>query len=554
MQFQPDAPLIVEGMGRVLLEEEHDRAAAVRMGLAAFAHQVKTPEGMHTFSLTPLSLWNAAASGWTADSILSFLRENSQWGIPRSLEEEIRETMRRYGLFRLQTHSSGSLLLTCAEPERIRWAYRQKGIKERLIWVDSTRLRVDPVDRGWIKEEMMRLGYPVADGAGYEEGEPLRIRLRNRLKNGAPFQLRDYQQEAVNVFQSHESGVWVLPCGAGKTVIGLAALAQVGQATLILAPNATSVQQWIREIDEKTDLPRTKVGEYTGKRKNVRPVTVATYQILTHREGTDGPFTHLDLFNRRNWGLIIYDEVHLLPAPVFRATAELQARRRLGLTATLVREDGREGDVFSLIGPKRFEMPWKWMEQHGWIAQAECIEVRVPLDADRDRAYRQARRQERYRIAAENPNKLDVLERLIRRHENKGVLVIGQYLSQLRAIAERLQAPLITGQTPQTERESLYRAFRQGEIGVLIVSKVANFAVDLPDTEAAIQVSGTFGSRQEEAQRLGRILRPKEGANRAFFYTIVTRHTIDQEYAWNRRRFLVEQGYQYHWVDAEQWQ
>ncbi|MDR6225270.1 DNA repair helicase XPB [Desmospora profundinema] len=553
MQFQPDAPLIVEGMGRVLLEEDHLRAEEVRMGLAAFAHQVKTPEGMHTFRLTPLSLWNAAASGWTAGKIVSFLRENSQWGVPRSLEEEIEETMERYGLFRLETHPSGSLLLICEDPERIRWVADHHIVGERLVWVDQHRLRVDPVDRGWIKEEMMRLGYPVADGAGYEEGEPLTIRLRDRLADGEPFRLRDYQKQAVEVFNRHESGVLVLPCGAGKTVIGLAALAQVGRATLILTPNATSVQQWIREITEKTDLSPDDVGEYTAKRKNVRPITVATYQILTHRDGQDGTFTHLDLFDRRDWGFIIYDEVHLLPAPVFRATAELQARRRLGLTATLVREDGREGDVFTLIGPKRFEMPWKWMEQHGWIAKAECVEVRVSMGDHRYQAYREAKRQHRYRIAAENPNKLDVLEHLVSLHGGKQVLVIGQYLSQLQLIAERLRAPLITGSTPQGERESLYRAFREGEIGVLVVSKVANFAVDLPDTKAAIQVSGTFGSRQEEAQRLGRILRPKEGENRASFYNIVTRNTVDQEYAWNRRRFLVEQGYRYRWVDAEQW-
>ncbi|PTM59721.1 DNA repair helicase XPB [Desmospora activa] len=553
MQFQADAPLIVESMGRILLEEDHPRIEEIRAGLTAFAHQVKTPEGMHTFQLTPLSLWNAAASGWSADRVVSFLRENSQWGLARSLDEELRETMARYGLFRLESHPSGSILLVCEDPERIRWARDHPIVGSRLVWVDDQRLRVDPVDRGWIKEEMMRQGYPVEDGAGYVEGEALAVQLRERLEGGQPFCLRGYQEQAVEIFNQHESGVLVLPCGAGKTVIGLAAMTRVGRATLILTPNATSVQQWIREIREKTDLPADAVGEYSGRCKEVRPVTVATYQILTHRDDSDGEFTHLGLFEQRDWGLIIYDEVHLLPAPVFRATAELQARRRLGLTATLVREDGNEEDVFSLIGPKRFEMPWKWMEQQGWIAEAECVEVRVSMAADRLRKYRQAKQQQRYRIAAENPSKMDAVAHLVSHHQEKQVLVIGQYLSQLRAIAERLQAPLITGNTPQGERESLYRAFREGKISVLVVSKVANFAVDLPDTEAAIQVSGTFGSRQEEAQRLGRILRPKKGENRAFFYNVVTRDSVDQEYAWNRRRFLVEQGYRYRWMDAEQW-
>lgn len=558
MIFRPDRPLIVQGDRKVLLEVNHPSFHQVRNRLSVFAELVKTPDPLHMYRITPLSLWNAAAAGKEAEEITSLLNEESKFGLPLSLKKEVEETMGRYGLLKLETGEEG-LLLSVFDVDLFRRLKEMPLWRDRLVPLDGGRFQVPSSLRGLVKQELVKLGYPVDDVAGYIGGEVLDVRLREcALSDGKPFRLRTYQSRAVESFHRQGgvtggSGVLVLPCGAGKTVIGMAVMEKVGRATLILTPNTTSVRQWIRELLDKTHLREEEVGEYTGSRKEVRPVTVATYQILTNRSGMEDPLRHLKLFDERDWGLVIYDEVHLLPAPVFRSTADIQARRRLGLTATLIREDGREADVFSLIGPKKFEVSWREMEEKGWIAQAFCTEIRAPMDKERWREYEQAPRKGKYRIAAENPDKLSVLNEVLGRHRDGKTLVIGQYLSQLREAASRLGAPLITGEMAQQEREELYEQFRRGKERVLVVSKVANFAVDLPDASVAVQLSGTFGSRQEEAQRLGRILRPKEGENEAHFYSIVSRDTVDQDYAHNRRLFLAERGYRYEVADAETW-
>lgn len=557
MMNQDSKPLIVQRDRTLLLEVNHPQYEKVRELLVPFAERVKSPEYIHTYRITPLSLWNAAALGMNADEIIHILRENSKVTLPLSIQSEVREWMERYGKLRLEPWEN-DLALVSDDVDLLTQVACFPEVAKRIRKVESNRFLLKQEDRGFLKQALIQQGYPVEDQAGYTTGEELTLQLRKRSRSGIPFQLREYQEQATEAFYRNGSasggnGVILLPCGAGKTIVGLAVLARLGKETLILTPNATSVRQWIDEILDKTDLSREQVGEYTGTRKEVKPVTVATYQILTHR-GRQKTFTHLNLFHRRDWGLIIYDEVHLLPAPVFRATADLQARRRLGLTATLVREDGREKDVFSLIGPKIMEAPWKVLEDRGWIATARCTEIRASMGEERYREYRNAGRRQKYRIAAENPDKLKVLERIIRHHAPEPILIIGQYLNQLSHISSHLSAPLVTGSTSHQRREQLYQLFRQGQIPVLIVSKVANFAVDLPDVRVAVQVSGTFGSRQEEAQRLGRILRPKKTDNQAFFYQIVTRDTLDQEYAQNRQLFLVEQGYHYHVMDAEQWE
>lgn len=549
MSYRRENPLVVQSDRTILLEVNHPRFEEIRQHLSAFAELVKSPEYVHVYRITPLSLWNAASRGIKASEMLELLNRYGKFPIPPAVEREIVSTVSRYGRVRLENRE-GELVLAFRDSEVKNEVLNFSGLQSLCEDRGSKTVRVKPERRGQLKRELLRLGYPVEDVAGYNEGELLPFRLRQVCRSGRPFRLRDYQRRAVEAFHQEGtafggSGVLVLPCGAGKTVVGLAVMERVGQATLILTTNATSVRQWIREILDKTDLPPEWVGEYTGDRKDVRPVTVATYQILTHRSAKDGSFEHMQLFQQRNWGLIIYDEVHLLPAPIFRATADLQAKRRLGLTATLVREDGREEDVFSLIGPKRYDVPWRELEDQGWIAEAKCIEVRVPMSAELRRRYMHAAKRQKYRIAAENPEKLPVLEEILDRHRDDRVLIIGQYLSQLRRIADLLSAPLITGQMKQAKRDLLFDRFRQGEIPVLVVSKVANFAVDLPDANVAVQVSGTFGSRQEEAQRLGRILRPKPDENRAYFYNLVTRDTLDQDYALHRQLFLVEQGYQY---------
>lgn len=547
MFVQADAPLFVRHDMAVLLETDHPSSEEARETLASFAELVKSPDHLQTYHMTPLSLWNAAAAGMTADRALSFLQRFGKFAVPAKVAAELRTLMNRYGLLTLEASGPGELRLISAEPELLRKlaaCASVGGLFPSGVSEDGTRAEVAAASRGAIKRELMRLGYPVRDTAGYHAGETLEMRLRRDVR------LRDYQQAALDAFyrggsEEGGSGVVVLPCGAGKTLVGIAAMAQLGCATLILTPNATSVRQWIDEIVGKTNVPRHSVGAYDGSSKQVRPITVATYHIMTHRPSRSGSFPHMQLLQKRDWGLLIYDEVHLLPAPIFRVTADIQATRRLGMTATLVREDGNERDVFSLIGPKRFDMPWRALERSGWIARVDCCELLVPLSPDGRLRYEQAPEKLRHRIAAENPRKLEALRELLARHADEPTLVIGLYRSQLSAAAAHLGAPAISGETPQEEREELYRRFRAGALRLLVVGKVANFAVDLPAAAVAVQLSGSFGSRQEEAQRLGRLLRPKPGANRAYFYTIVTEGTREQDFAARRRQFLAEQGYGY---------
>lgn len=556
MNYDSTRPLVVQKDMTVLLEARHAEYEEAREKLARFAELVKSPELLHTYRMTPLSLWNAAAFGLTSDGIIRILEQYAKFPLPAGVAADIRRYVGRYGLLRLE-RLGDELLLVSDDTVVLKTIFDYASLQRHIVEARGPRaFQVRRESRGELKQELIKLGYPVSDIAGYHPGEPLRIELKQILSDGRRFALRDYQEAAVEAFYSGGSrlggsGVLVLPCGAGKTVIGIAAMARLGCATLVLTSNVTSVRQWQREILDKTELTAEQVGEYTGEAKQVKPVTIATYQILTYRKGKEDPFTHIELFNRRDWGLIVYDEVHLLPAPVFRVTADIQATRRLGLTATLVREDGREEDVFSLIGPKRYELPWKQLERSGWIASVTCTEVQTPLTAERRAAYAAAESRRQFRLAGENPGKLDVVRRLLQRHDSEPTLIIGQYLGQLEALSQLTGAPMISGETPYEERERLYAAFKGRRLRVLIVSKVANFAVDLPDASVAIQVSGSFGSRQEEAQRLGRILRPKPGANSAHFYSLVSRDTKEQEFTMKRQLFLVEQGYAYRIVDAE---
>ena len=548
--------MIVQSDRSILLEVDHPHYAEARDALAQFAELEKSPEHIHTYRLTPLSLWNAAAAGLDALRVLAMLDQFSKYDLPPNIITDIREYIGRYGRLKLVREGQHLALISDDVP-LIAEVARQKRMQPFVVEQrDATTLIVDPARRGHIKQALVAIGFPAEDLAGYTDGEGLAFAQREITRSGAPFQLRLYQQEAVDAFYmgggvSGGSGVVVLPCGAGKTVVGIGAINAVQRSTLILTPNTVAVRQWIAELLDKTSLTAEQIGEYTGERKDIRPVTVTTYQMLTYRPSEDGNFPHFGLMTEHDWGLIIYDEVHLLPAPIFRITAEIQARRRLGLTATLVREDEREADVFGLIGPKRFDVPWRELERQGWIATAECYEIRVALEPDERMIYAVAEEREKYRMAAENPVKMRVVSELILRHSEDQVLVIGQYLDQLKYLAEMLDAPLLTGRTTNTQREKLYEQFRQGALKRLVVSKVANFAIDLPDANVAIQVSGTFGSRQEEAQRLGRLLRPKADGRPAHFYTIVTRDTRDQEFSANRQLFLTEQGYRYTIEDAE---
>ncbi|EMT54828.1 ATP-dependent helicase [Brevibacillus borstelensis AK1] len=556
LSYRPDLPMIVQSDRTILLEAQHPLFNEARQALAGFAELIKSPEYIHTYRITPLSLWNAAAAHIAPEQVTEVLGTYSKYGVPSTIVREIHETMKRYGLIRLEK-AADQLLLTGDDPLLLQELTSYRSISSLLEeHREEHEYPVKPYARGLIKQELIRLGYPVQDLAGYTSGEDCPVSLLPTTASGKAFSLRGYQQEAVDAFHAAGSalggsGVLVLPCGAGKTVIGLGALCQLQKATLILTTNTTSVRQWISELRDKTDLDPAMIGEYTGEQKEVKPVTVATYQILTYRPDAESDFPHMELFSKRDWGLIIYDEVHLLPAPVFRVTSGIQATRRLGLTATLVREDGREEDVFTLIGPKKYEMPWKVLEEQGWIAGATCQEIRLPFEAKWREAYAHAGARQKFRIAAENPRKLDVVRKLLDRHGNDRVLIIGQYVEQLEQMAQLLDIPVITGKVPEKERESLYQRFKAGDLTRLIVSKVANFAVDLPDANVAIQISGTFGSRQEEAQRLGRILRPKQKENTAHFYTLVTRDTREQEFAMNRQLFLVEQGYKYDVIEIE---
>lgn len=543
-------PLIVQGDKSILLEVQNEYYEEARDALARFAELEKSPEYIHTYRITPLSLWNAASSGLTATDILAILETFSKYGLPSNVTRDIEEYVGRYGRVKL-VREEENLILTSDDTtlmvEILNHKKTQTHLREQL---DAHRALVAPGKRGHLKQALLQIGYPAEDLAGYAPGEDLPVILRQSTLGGKPFMLRHYQTEATEVFHASGStrggsGVIVLPCGAGKTIVGMAAMAQLQTSTLILTPNTVAVRQWMSELVDKTSLSGDMIGEYSGLQKDIRPVTVSTYQILTYRKRGTDDFPHFGLFSARNWGLIIYDEVHLLPAPVFRITAEIQARRRLGLTATLVREDGMAGDVFSLIGPQKYNVPWKDLEKQGWIATAICHEIRVPLDEGIRMEYALAPQRQKYLVAAHNPRKLPILQAILNRHAGENILVIGMYLDQLNELAARVNAPLITGATPVAERERLYEQFRSGEVRILVVSKVANFSIDLPDASVAIEISGTFGSRQEEAQRLGRILRPKSDGAMAHFYTIVTRETVDQTFAANRQRFLTEQGYKY---------
>jgi len=559
MFFKPENPLIVQGDGSLLLEVDNERYAEVRDFLARFADLEKSPEHIHTYRITSLSLWNAAGAGLTAEELSQGLAEYSKYEVPKKVLSDIAEKIGRFGTVVLLPGEPGD-----SDEPTLRLKVNDKRVARKIALnktvvgqtsgaIEEGLFRVPLGYRGTIKQALLKLGYPVEDRAGFVEGTSMPIGLELTTKSGETWVPRTYQRESVTAWDrtgrgDGGHGVVVLPCGAGKTIVGLATMAHCQAQTLILATGVSSVRQWIDEIIERTTLTEDQVGEYSGHCKNIRPVTVTTYQILTHRKSASDPFTHLGLFSANDWGLIIYDEVHLLPAPVFRITADIQARRRLGLTATLVREDGREADVFSLIGPKRFDVPWKVLERRGFVAEAHCHEVRVPLSGPLLQQYELAETRQKIRIAAENPLKMGVVGELLEKHKDDKVLVIGMYLDQLAIAAKLFGAPLITGKTSNEDRDILYGKFRSGELRVLTVSKVANFSINLPDANVAIQISGTFGSRQEEAQRLGRILRPAGG--KACFYSVVTRNSREQDFAHNRQLFLTEQGYSYH---IEEW-
>ncbi|MDN8627241.1 DNA repair helicase XPB [Corynebacterium ureicelerivorans] len=539
-----DGPLIVQSDKTVLLEVAHPDAPKARAALAPFAELERAPEHIHTYRITPLALWNARAAGFDAEQAVDALERYSRFPVPQSLLVDVAETMARYGRLKLVKHPAHGLILEADDAAILTEVRRSKKIQPLIAKpIDDLTVPVHPSARGQIKQELTKLGWPVEDLAGYVDGESHPIAL-----NHDGWELRDYQSYAAESFWEGGSGVVVLPCGAGKTIVGAASMAQAQTTTLILVTNTVAGRQWRDELLRRTTLTPEEIGEYSGERKEIRPVTIATYQVVTRK--TKGEYRALELFDSRDWGLIIYDEVHLLPAPVFRMAADLQSRRRLGLTATLVREDGREDDVFSLIGPKRYDAPWKELEMAGYIATAECVEVRTTLTDEERLTYATAETRERYRLAACSADKLKVVDKLLAQHAGQQTLIIGAYVDQLEEIAQRIGAPLVDGKTTTKKREQAFQAFRDGEISTLVVSKVANFSIDLPEAAVAIQVSGTFGSRQEEAQRLGRLLRPKTDGAEAVFYTVVSRDTLDAEYAMHRQRFLAEQGYAYRLVDA----
>jgi DNA excision repair protein ERCC-3 len=540
-----DGPLIVQSDKTLLLEVDHPSADEARTAIAPFAELERAPEHVHTYRITPLALWNARAAGHDAEQVVDALVRHSRYPVPQPLLMDIVETMGRFGRLQLINHPAHGLVLNSLDRAVLEEVLRHKKIKPMLGQrIDDDIVVVHPSERGRIKQALLKIGWPAEDLAGYVDGEHHPIELQ---ENG--WQLRDYQRQAVQAFWAGGSGVVVLPCGAGKTLVGAAAMAEAQATTLILVTNTVAGRQWKRELVERTSLTEDEIGEFSGEKKEIRPVTIATYQVITRK--SKGEYKHLELFDSRDWGLIVYDEVHLLPAPVFRMTADLQSRRRLGLTATLVREDGQEGDVFSLIGPKRYDAPWKDIESQGWIAPAECTEVRVTLTENERLSYATAEADERYKLCSTARTKIPVVKAILDKHAGEPALVIGAYLEQLHELGEALDAPVVEGSTKNKEREALFDAFRRGEINRLVVSKVANFSIDLPEASVAIQVSGTFGSRQEEAQRLGRLLRPKAERRQAHFYSVVARDTVDTDYAAHRQRFLTEQGYAYQIVDAD---
>lgn len=540
-----DGPLIVQSDKTVLLEVDHPQSGDARIALAPFAELERAPEHVHTYRVTPLALWNARAAGHDAEQVVDVLTTYSRFPVPQPLLIDIVDTMGRFGRLQIANHPAHGLVMSTTDRAVLEEMLRHKKISPMLgTRIDPDTVIVHPSERGRLKQALLKVGWPAEDFAGYVDGEAHPIAL-----DEGDWKLRDYQRQAAEAFWAGGSGVVVLPCGAGKTLVGAASMAKAQATTLILVTNTVAGRQWKRELIARTSLTEEEIGEYSGEKKEIRPVTIATYQVITRK--TKGDYRHLELFDSRDWGLVVYDEVHLLPAPVFRMTADLQSRRRLGLTATLVREDGREGNVFSLIGPKRYDVPWREIEAQGWIAPAECIEVRVTLTDNERLQYATAEAEERYKLASTADTKTAVIKSIVEKHKGEPTLVIGAYLDQLEILGAELDAPVIQGATPNKEREKLFDAFRTGEISTLVVSKVANFSIDLPEASVAIQISGTFGSRQEEAQRLGRLLRPKGDGRQAHFYSVVSRDTVDTEYAAHRQRFLAEQGYAYLIVDAD---
>ena len=538
-------PLIVQSDKTALLEVDHPDAADARHDLAVFAELERAPEHIHTYRITKLGLWNARAAGHDSDFVLGVLDRYAKFAVPQSVRTDIAETMGRYGRLVISRTAEGELELVSDSPAILLEAAKHRKMADLLGGrISDNSYRIQDWARGAVKQELLKLGWPAEDLAGYTDGTPHPIDLVE-----SNWQIRDYQRAAVEKFWSGGSGVVVLPCGAGKTIVGASAMTVAKTNTLILVTNTVSARQWKSELLKRTSLSEEEIGEYSGSMKEIKPITIATYQILTTKRKNE--YAHLALLNANDWGLIIYDEVHLLPAPIFKMTADLQARRRLGLTATLVREDGKEGDVFSLIGPKRYDAPWKEIEAQGYIAPADCFEVRIDLLETERLDYAMASQDDRYRIAATSPVKIPVIKSLMRKHQDEPTLIIGQYLDQIYTVADALGVPFITGETPVDDRERLFDEFRNGKLMALVVSKVANFSIDLPEASVAIQISGSYGSRQEEAQRLGRLLRPKQDGRKASFYTLITRDTVDQDFAQNRQRFLAEQGYSYQIFDAE---
>ncbi|MEY4995140.1 MAG: hypothetical protein RLZ65_989 [Actinomycetota bacterium] len=536
-------PLIVQSDRTVLLETDHPNADIARHELAIFAELERAPEHVHTYRITKLGLWNARAAGHDASFILDVLNRYSKFPVPQGVAQEIESTISRFGRLVISRDSEGLLLRSDSRAILAEVASTRK-IADLLEGEIEDGYRIRDWARGQLKQELLKLGWPAEDSAGFTPGTPMAIDL-----NQENWQVREYQLEAAKKFELGGNGVVVLPCGAGKTIVGATAMSMIKTNTLILVTNTVSARQWRAELLKRTSLQEDDIAEYSGSSKEIAPVTIATYQILTTKR--KGELAHLELLNARDWGLIVYDEVHLLPAPIFKMTADLQARRRLGLTATLVREDGRESDVFSLIGPKRFDAPWKDIEAQGYIAPAKCFEIRVQLPDEARMNYAIADQDTRFRIAATADAKIGIIKSLLQKHSSEPTLIIGQYLEQIDQVATALGLPKLTGETPVSEREDLFQAFRSGKLKALVVSKVANFSVDLPEASVAIQISGAFGSRQEEAQRLGRLLRPKEDGRSASFYTLVAKDTVEQDFAQNRQRFLAEQGYSYEILDSD---
>lgn len=550
MSYNPSNPIIIQSDKTLLLEVNNDLYEEVRDQISRFAELEKSPEYIHTYKISPLSLWNAASSGMTSEKIIEVLENYSKYAVPQNVIKDIEHNIQKYGKIKL-IREDNKLILTCEDRYLMTEILNYKSMDKYILEeVDEHKVIVNDLMRGSIKQFLIKLGYPIEDLAGYIEGTKFETTLRKNTLQGKELKIRDYQREAAEIFYAAGtakggSGVIVLPCGAGKTVTAMASMDKVNTETLILTTNITALRQWKSEIIDKMNIKEENIGEYSGEIKEIKPITITTYQILTYRKSSVDEFEHMKLFNEKKWGFIIYDEVHTLPAPIFRAVADIQATRRLGLTATLVREDKKEDDVFTLIGPKKYDVPWKVMEQQGWIASAECREIRVDMPENLKMEYAVGASAKKFRIASENYAKIDVLKELVNMHKNDKILIIGQYIDQLNIITKELNVPLITGKTKNKDREELYDKFKNGNVNILLVSKVANYAIDLPDANVAVQVSGTFGSRQEEAQRLGRILRPKGGDNKAYFYSVVTSDSREQEFASKRQLFLTEQGYKY---------